>query len=310
MKINYNILWVEDDQSWYDTTLELFKETLDDQGFELIPQRCDNIEEVRLFIEQDGLKRYDILLIDFTLKNSDSGDEIIKLIRDNSIYTDVLFYSSAVENVTDSMRKYGLEGVYTADRKEIETKFEIVFNTTIKKIQEINSMRGLIVGETSDLDVLIEKLTLHIVGNVSKLEKDKLDEIINFYVEDFLKKSPNTFLKKYEEYGFLNWFHKIEASRKWSIFRDLLKTCPLKDEPEIKSFLKINKEYSTEVISIRNKFAHSKAEEKDGKLVLIAQLGQDDFEYDDAKFIEIRSNLKKHRKSFESIFQKLGYTNS
>lgn len=310
MKIDYNILWVEDDQSWYDTTLELFKETLDDQGFELIPQRCENIDKVRVLIEQDGLKRYDILLIDFTLKNSDSGDEIIKLIRDSSIYTDVLFYSSAVENVTDSMRKYGLEGVYTADRKEIETKFEIVFNTTIKKIQEINSMRGLIVGETSDLDVLIEKLTLHIASHTLKLEKDKLDEIINFYINDFLKKSPDTFLKKYEECGFYNWFHRIEANRKWSIFRDLLKKCPVKDDPCIKTFLDINKEYLKEVISIRNKFAHSKSEEIDGKLVLKAQLGQDDFEYDDAKFIEIRTNLKKHRKSFESIFEKLEYTNS
>lgn len=310
MRIDYNILWIEDDQSWYDTTLELFKDTLDDQGFELIPQKCDNIDQIKKLIEQDGLKKYDILLIDFTLKNSDSGDEIIKLVRDNSIYTDVLFYSSAIENVTESMQKHGLEGVYTADRKELETKFEIVFNTTIKKVQEINSMRGLIVGETSDLDVLIEKLTLHISSHTLKLEDDKLDEIINFYVDDFLKKSPDTFLKKYKEHGFYNWFHKIDASRKWNIFRDLLKKCPVKDDPSIKSFLEVNKEYSKEVINIRNKFAHSKSEEKDGKMVLKAQLGQEDFEYDDAKFVEIRTNLKKHRKNFESIFEKLEYTNN
>lgn len=306
MKIDYFILWVEDDISWYETTHDLFKGTLDDYGFSMKAERRSNMSEIKSMIEADGLQKYDMLLIDFTLKNSDSGDEIINFIRSNDIYTDILFYSSAVENVTASMKTYGLEGVYMVDRKFIEDKFENIFKTTIKKIQEINSMRGLIVGETSELDVLIEKIVLHISNNILNHDKAAHDEIINSYVEDFLKQTPDIFLRKYETYGFNNYFHKIESCRKWKIFRYLLKKCPFKEAPEVKFFLETNKTYFTEVIDIRNKFAHSKSEEKNGKSVLKAQLGSEDFEYDDTKFIEIRTALKKHRNSFESLMKFIG----
>jgi len=306
MRIDYNILWVEDEEAWYDTTKELFAGTLDDNGFELKSERCNNLEEVQSLAEIDGLKKYDILLIDFNLKDSTTGDEIIKLVRDNSIYTDVLFYSSAVDNVNESMRKHGLEGVYVADRKDIETKFEAIFNTTIKKVQEINSMRGLIVGETSELDVLIEDLTIHISNNILGLKKEDHDKIIEGIV-DKMKKAPDFFVKQCEEHGFCDYFHRIEALKKWEIFRDLLKK--LKEIDKYKegviSFLEKNKTYQNEVIGLRNIFAHSKSEEKGGKSILKAQLGKEDYEYDDQKFVEIRKSLKEHRNNFSELFKVL-----
>ena len=154
MRIDYKILWVEDEKSWYKTTFELFRDYLEELGFILDSKRCENIDEVKAEIAINQLKEYDLLLVDFTLKNSDSGDKIIEFIRninDVPILTDVLFYSSAIENVRDSMKNLGLEGVYTADRKDIENKFELVVNTTIKKVQEINTMRGLILAAESDL---------------------------------------------------------------------------------------------------------------------------------------------------------------
>ena len=92
MNLNYNILWVEDDKSWYETTLSLFKGTLEEEGFELKSDRKVNFQEVKDLIEANGLQKYDMLLVDFNLDKSSSGDEIIKLIRENNIHTDVLFY--------------------------------------------------------------------------------------------------------------------------------------------------------------------------------------------------------------------------
>lgn len=310
MRIDYNILWVEDEEAWYDTTKELFAGTLDDNGFDLKPKRCNNLEEVRNLIEADGLKKYDILLVDFNLKDSTTGDEIIKLVRDNSVYTDVLFYSSAVDNVNESMRKYGLEGVYVADRKDIESKFEAIFNTTIKKVQEINSMRGLIVGETSELDVLIENLTIHISNNILGLKKEDHDKIVEGIV-DKMKKNYDFFVKQCEEQDFCNYFHKIEALKKWEIFRDLLKKVKNieKYKEGVVFFLEKNKTYQDDVIGLRNIFAHSKSEEKEGKSILKAQLGKEDYEYDDQKFIEIRKSLKDHRNNFSELFKVLEIVN-
>jgi hypothetical protein len=298
MRINYNLLWIEDEQSWYDTTLELFTQNLEDHGFNLIPTKCKNFDEIEDLIKLDGLKKYDLLLIDFTLRASKSGDEIIQLIRSSSIYTDIIFYSSAVETVRKSMRDHELEGVYSSDRKDIENKFNQVFETTIKKIQEINSMRGLIVGETSELDVIIEDLALDVLINKLKVESEELDKIMEEYCKN-LRSRPDKFLEGYVEHGFKFWFHRLEAMAKWQILRTYLKKIP-KDQA-ITEFLKINAKYSDHVIDIRNKFAHSKSIEKSGISVLIAQMGKDDFEYNEDKFIEIRKNLKEHRDSFENL---------
>ena len=293
MKIDYNVLWIEDDQSWYDTTLELFKGNLEEEGFELKSDRKDNIQQIRDLIHVNGLKKFDMLLIDFKLKNSDSGDEIIKLIRDNNIYTDVLFYSSAVENIKESISKHGLEGVYTTDRKDIETKFNAVFSTTIKKIQEVNTMRGLIIGETSDLDIEIEYLVMVLIEKQRKTEEE-LKKIIKEKEYDKLENRLKTFWKKYD--NFQNYFSKLDAIKKWEILRDLLK--PLKNEKEIDDFLITNKTYQNEVIEVRNIFAHVKAEEECGKTIL---KGKNNIEFDEEKCVEIRKNINKHKKNLDEL---------
>ncbi len=81
MNIEYKILWVEDDKSWYGTTLELFSDIVADLGFKLESKKCENIDEVKEEISLNNLKEYDMLLVDFTLKNSASGDKIIEFIR-------------------------------------------------------------------------------------------------------------------------------------------------------------------------------------------------------------------------------------
>jgi len=292
MKIDYNILWVEDNESWYSTTLELFKGTLEEKGFELKAERKINFQQVEDLIKKDGLQKYDMLLIDFALSDSPNGDEIIKLIRDNKIYTDILFYSTAVENIKDSISRYGLEGVYTADRKEIEDKFKSIFYTTIKKIQEVNSMRGLIMGETSELDVEIENLVMILIEKQKKTE-DELKAIIE---EKGYKESKARIEKSWQKYsGFRDYFPNLEAVKKWEILRDLLK--PLKQD--VDNFLEINQTYKTDVIEIRNIFAHAKADED--KKILKGRIGKKDIEYDEAKFIDIRKKLITHRNSIDKL---------
>jgi hypothetical protein len=299
MKIDYNVLWIEDDKSWYETTSEILKENVDNYGFNLKALRKGNYNEVKEELETNGLKKYDIFLIDFTLKNSETGDVIIEHLRHKDIYTDIIFYSSAIENVKESMHHYWMEGVYYADRKEIETKFELVFNTTIKKIQEINSMRGLVVGETSELDVYIEDITCDLVTKLG-LDEEILDELITNIVKYNTGRNEKLF-DEYKAVGFQNFFHKIEAMKKWKIFRDILKHNQFKTDENIKAFLHFNSTYFDDVIDVRNKFAHAKSVEDGGRTVLLAQIGKEDFVYDDDKFVSIRKNLKNHRDNFDRL---------
>jgi len=296
MKINYNLLWIEDNKGWYSTTKELFEDLMEDLGFKLNCKNCKTLNEVNEEIRKNNLKPYDLFLIDFTLAGSPDGDQIINLIRsneENPILTDILFYSTDVQSVKDSMSEYGLEGVYTSHRKDVERKFELVVNTTIKKIQEVNSMRGLIMSETSDLDdlmlTIIQKLLSSEIKN--SIEEYIMREIISTSEKNHLNCTSQT--KEINE--------KIKDSR---IFTTLHKAkCINKLFKEKKIGVdKFFEGYNQHIISTRNIFAHVKEVINDqGNSVLISHMtGQEEI-FNEERCIAIRKKLIEYRNILESI---------
>jgi len=293
MRLNYYVLWVEDDDSWYKTTSELFSDTISDNGFYPIISRKKNLDEVVDSILESGLSQFDIFLIDFKLRNSKDGDSIIDYVRSNNIFTDVIFYSSDKQSIVDSIKEHLFEGVYHSDRKELEDKFEKVFKTTIKKIEEINSMRGLIVGETSELDALIEE---HLITYTQSpfIENFDLDKFIEKEILTNLEKRRSKIDELYRSKGFHSILPHLDAAKKWQLLRCVLKKNNHKDF--IPEFIEMNSTYFDEVIDIRNKFAHSQVLVKEGgKEVLKALIGDEHFEFDENSFKKIREDLIKHR---------------
>lgn len=294
MKLNYYLLWVEDDNSWFDTTSEIFKETILDYGFNPIIDRKLNLNEVTKEVTKTGLKKYDILLIDFNLKDSASGESIIEFLRDKEIYTDIVFYSSDKSLILDSIRQYQFEGVYHSDRKEIEDKFTKVFKTTIKKIEEINAMRGLIVGETSQLDAIIEEhLSIYIQSPY--IDNFDCDKFLRVELFENSSKRLQKLEEEYKENGIEGVFKSLDAIKKWKLLRSILKK-NLDSKNYISEFLEVNKNYNDDVIDIRNKFAHAQVIIlESGKEVLESQIGDNHYEFDETEFKKIRESLLKHR---------------
>lgn len=294
MKIDYNILWVEDNKSWYDTTLELFREPLEEKGFELKSERKINFQQVEDLIQKDGLQKYDMLLIDFTLPNSLDGDKIIELIRNNDIYTDVLFYSSAVENVRDSIRKHGLEGVYTADREEIENKFNSVFSTTIKKFQHIVAMRGMIMQEVSSLDVQM----LEIVSNYLQNNKDKKQLVIDRVFKDLIEFHERK-LEESKKIKDKNNFDKIIKDP--LLFSSAQRASAVEEIINLFNIDNFIVDFRKEIIKVRNDFAHAilTKDEKTGREYFKDKNGGVDF--NEEKCIEIRKNISKHKNNLNKL---------
>ncbi|MBP1640472.1 MAG: hypothetical protein H6Q17_2055 [Bacteroidetes bacterium] len=296
MTIEYNILWVEDDTSWYDTTKEIFSDTLNDLGFNLISKRCVTLVDVKAEIAKDNLKKFDLLLIDFTLGGSDTGEQIIQFIRDikeNPILTDIIFYSSAVENVKDSMQKNSLEGVYTADRKEIEDKFKKVVNTTTKKVQDLNNMRGLIMAETSDIDKSMFEIVSTTLDKNSFELRDKLTETIISNVEKKVKSKSKVF-NKYQSQGKIEKIITdplmFDACEKLKAVQYIFE----KVDHEIANKHKSNSfaESYGKIIKKRNLLGHETPKEIDGKKLIGS--GANEFEFNDDFCNEIRKEVRKH----------------
>ncbi|MDR1181196.1 MAG: hypothetical protein LBL13_04385 [Bacteroidales bacterium] len=296
MKLEYNILWIDNDiQEYIDNKeVENLKSFLFDLGFEPKIVTLDDESNIDSYISQ---YQYDLIISDFNL-NNENGDVIIYNIRnDKKIDTEILFYSAQTDFFNDAIVKDKLAFMERINlqygRQGLMDKIEKVIKLNLIKLLELNATRGLITAATSDLDVKIEEIVM-LIKVQQNTDEDKLKEYVTEKVFDPLQKRLRKF---WENYGsFQEYFHKIDAIKKWEIFRALLK--PMAQENnEIADFLKANKTYQEEVIELRNKFAHAKAGEKDGKTVLKGQLGKKDFEFDEAKCIEIRKKLILHKNS-------------
>jgi len=290
MRIRYNVLWVEDEDSWFESTEELIKDFLIDLGFILQLHRCKSVEEVK-HLAINGLREFDLLLVDFNLSGSDSGENVIHFFRNSEILTEVLFYSSAVENVRDSLKDHGLEGVYTADRRDIISKFEQLVYTTLKKIQEVNTMRGLIMAETSDLDELMLEITKSIIeSDISENISQYIEaEIINTTSKLSSKANSDIkLLEKINDTRLFTSFHKAKTINKLN----KLKTIGID---------KFFEEYNKDILSTRNVFAHVTEEIEDGIRILVSHATGNKVVFDERSCIKIRKDLIKYRNTLENI---------
>lgn len=293
MRIEYKIFWVEDDNSWFETNKDLFEDTLEEWGFKLSYERAKSVEEVNQFIKADGFGSFDLMLIDLKLNNNEEeyGNKIIELIRNNEVYTDIIFYSSAIDRVHEIMRTNELEGVYTSSRNALESKFVKVAKTTIKKIQEVNTVRGLLMAETSDLDDMMLNIILKALEENDEVLEKYIKEKMNETISDNQKRidsEEKTISFKIKDGRIFTSFHKAKA---------INKICSLKPL-DIQKFFE---NYNRDVLKTRNIFAHVKEEVRDGKKVLISTLSGEEEIFNDERCIEIRKKLIEYRELLENI---------
>lgn len=304
MKLDYNILWLDNDLEDYikNGDVESIGEFLTELGFE--PNIVTVFDESE--IDSHLSMSYDLIISDFNL-NRENGDVVIYRLReDRKLDTEILFYSAKSNFISDPSVKERLAFMERINiqvgRENLLSKIEKVIGLTVKKIFELNATRGLITAATSELDVEIESMSIEILRSHLNKSEDELNTIMTAYVDDFLKTSPDRFTNRLKKSGFNNSFKYIEANRKWKIFRDSLKEYYKKNKTvEINNFLEFNKSYFDDVINIRNKFAHAKASKIDNKIVLKGQVEDEDFEFDTSKCIEIRKSLIKHIREIEKL---------
>jgi len=130
MDLKYNILLFEDDSGYVDSIDGLLDDYLDDLGFKL-----------ELRVEVDGNKinelisddKWNLILMDYNLRSSEKGDELIKKIRSSELYTEIIFYSEDAD-FEEKIKSELIEGIYfVRGRGNLIEKVEKVIDVTLKK---------------------------------------------------------------------------------------------------------------------------------------------------------------------------------
>jgi len=298
MKLTYTILWIENDPETIKLKSPEIEKHLGTLFFDtkIIPKE-DDTGIIDLINNSD----LNLILVDYNLqeqKEGDqkkkTGDEIITAIRQNRVYTEVVFYSGGPFRDKISPQ---LEGVFYSTLEGLPDKVNSIIDLTLKKNQDINNIRGMFIAETIDLE-------------------NKLEELINCYFGSDIEKkvvceelvSPKfRVFELTDKYKLMNI---ICRERTKSLVKQLAEAPPEKKENIKKEMILLEgltselAKINTEIIDNRNILAHTK--ESDQRNILISYINKDKPTIVNDEFcLNIRKNLKKHSESLDVFIKHL-----
>ncbi|MCD4793597.1 MAG: response regulator [Bacteroidales bacterium] len=302
MSLRYKVLWVDDEidtiQSFgVNKDIETY---LSELGF--IPQ-VDCIEDTNEAKKKIKKEKYDLILSDYNM-DEENGDELIKYIREEKIFTEILFYSAQMNFNTVARELYQDRVSFkhlTNDRgyKNLKEKIIWLINQTLKKIQDLNSVRGLVMAETSRLDNIVNEILLQYLNKNSYDLKPGIIKRIKESIKSNLKKSEKLDTKTNKE---LIKDRLFDADKKARTINELIKNENI--EININNF---HQSYKKDVIDIRNELAHVKSGQTNGVEYLIIEnkdgIEQKKIKHED--FIQIRKNLLKYDKILNDLKEKI-----
>lgn len=200
MRLKYKILWIENEEDWVDSIYDQIQEHLSDLGFEF---------EKKLIAKEESVNydEYDLILMDLNLAEQPNGAELIERIRNLNVFTDIVFYSSVgIDTLREKGHEKNLEGVYYSGRtpdSSFVRKVCQVIDSTIKKVQDLSNLRGLVMAEVSDLDSLMDEIIVKYYVDQSLL--DEFHRRITKNKENNIKKSLDNDGIDCEKTCKLNW---------------------------------------------------------------------------------------------------------
>ena len=303
MKLIYKILWIEDQMNSIRGRKRVISNYIrDEKGFELEINEILTFEQFKETVGFESLKDYDLLLVDLNLDDNESGDgnKIIEEIRNNDIYTEIIFYSSHYEHLINLLKENRTEGIFTSERNQIDTKAKKIIDVTLHKIQDVNNLRGLIMAEVAELDRLKKNI-------IQKFNKEADSDFRKYIKEDVFSKIKDdlTSLKclvKVVESEFSHDEINLEELQN-NFFYDSFKKSRTVNKIKSKKCKQIDfkhEDYRKDVIAKRNVLAHQKEDEDSfGKFLLYPN--GDRLEFTEEHCIKIRKDIKKYKILLEDI---------
>lgn len=299
MKLNYKIIWVEDkiDTRPFLSLIESVKIYLENEFFNVSIDTAEDFDEFKA--KYEDIQTYDLIITDLNL-NESHGSEVIDFVRDEKhILTEIFFYSANSELSTTKLANSSRITFYQLDgqdyHKELQSSIIEVINLTISKFQNIVAMRGMIMHETSSLDLKMEEI----------VRKQLNNPILEEHIIPLLK----TILDSI----FINAKEKYEKAEKRKV-KDILRDNVLFNSSQkifaLGAILEIMKEenfaskYNDEVILIRNQFAHSELKKTDDGKEYFKVKGEEIY-FDKELCKKIRHDLNGYINKISAIENKL-----
>lgn len=296
MKLTYSILWFDDNEDYLESLdQDYIKEEFSKWGFDCAIKFVTEPED---FTSESPYKSYDLIVVDYSLDPYDQhGQDFIKLVRNQHVLTDVVFYSShPISVLWDAIRKEELEGVFITNRGNNQEKILKVAHQSIHKVIDLENVRGIVMAEVGNND---ELLSLIAKSAFSKLNVEQRIKQVNKYVcyeKVRYEKCISSVGSLADSVNIDELLELLDSNKKWDMCISLSKKI---DGLNIKD----KGDYQKEVLKKRNFLAHGLPQKLDGGALKFMHR-DDEYIFDDGESLSLRENLRKYSEFFELLVKK------
>jgi CheY-like chemotaxis protein len=287
-------LWFDDKPEFYESlNLEPFKASVRSWGF--VP-RIEFVSTPAAFNAKDP-NQYDLIVVDFNLGDDQHGEDFIKRVRENRAYTEIVFYSAqAASDLWAAIGNKKLEGVFVSNQQGIVEKLERVAHQSVHKVLDLNNMRGMVMAEVGDIDLILENILQ--VG-LPGVGAEHQTEIFAGFHERAHQQSEQTRqrLEQFKAVPTLDVMRTfMDSYKRWTAFRSLIKRHPAGKQFRVS-------DYNTDVLVRRNNLAHG-TPEKTATGYLFRHEGKE-YLFDEAESLALRTKILDYKEVFQGILKKL-----
>lgn len=294
MKLTYSILWFDDNDEYLESLdKEYIKGEFTKWGF-----YCDIkfVTDPVQFTSESPYRKFDLIVVDYSLDPYDGhGQDFIRLVRDQNVLTDVIFYSShPASDLWDAIRQEELEGIFVSNRANSQDKILKVANQAIRKVLDLENVRGIVMAEVGNNDELLSNIARK---SFEELNEKQRTEIIKKYIDAIIKQTDSLSEKASSLEGTTEidaLLNLLDSSKKWNLCQTLSKF------PDTTFSLKGKGDYFIDVLDKRNKLAHGVPTQHDSDALKFEYCGKEYIFNDDESLI-LRENLRKYGELFQSV---------
>lgn len=255
MRLEYNVLWVEDQPDRVNAQRNRIERDIRKEGFRLDTKFAASVDEaVVLLTDNIYGDHIDLVLMDQDLGPGKKGEDGLVEVRRKFAHKDLIFYSANAQNLGSLVESKHLQGVYWSTRDELPDEVLGVFQSLVRKVLDIDQARGIVMGCSSDIDGLV----FDSIDATFRKDSGKLSDAAKKRISDHLKNITTTFEKNAQRLGAvttvaeLGDLHFVYSSD----YRHRLLLGLLDKQSQYENVRTAIKEYLEHVTPVRNTLAH------------------------------------------------------
>ena len=296
MKLSFSVLWFDDTEIFFDSLdVDWLKNEIENWGFSPDIQLVTTPEQ---FVSFSPYQKIDLIVVDKNLEEYGEGQDFIAKLRNHAVYTEVIFYTAGnASALWDAIREKELEGVFVSNRGTILQKISKVGRQSIRKVLDLENMRGIVMAEVGQLDHLLDEI---LMMGLSGLSGESLGVVFKKFHKEAEKQNVE-FGERLS--GFINspdvseMLDMCDSNKRWENFNRLWKY-----HEKLKNKEKFG-DYKADVLDLRNVLAHGKPENIDGGYLFIHR-GKE-YLYNDEASDNLRRTILRYKKEFSAVLEEL-----